>query len=146
MNKQIRLKTKLSEATMSRYKNVPAPSKENDDSKANQSLDKHASYGKIPGYLIKMRENKQSEHAQEEEERRLASIPEGCREMTEDERQATVEEARQKRSEILDAIKRLPLRIETLGQRKRKIQLEHDLTEIERTLDKLSHKTVLIRV
>ena len=93
-----------------------------------------------------MRESKERERKEQEEAVRQASIPAGCREMTEQERIETVDDAQKKRRVILEQLKRLPLRIETLGQRKHKIQLEHDLTEIERTLDKLGQKTVLIKL
>lgn len=110
------------------------------------SVQKHSSYGKVPGYMKRMQQTKDEEARKSEEKARMAMIPSGCREMTEDERLDTIEEAKRKRGETLDELKRLPLRIETLGQRRRKIELEHTLTEVERTLDKLSHKTVLIKL
>jgi hypothetical protein len=144
--KESRLKSKLSETVVSRFRNTPAQSKENVPATDETNMKKHASFGRIPGYLTRMRVEKDLQEEAEAEEHRKSSIPEGCREMTEEERLSTIEEAQRKRSVILEDLKRLPLRIETLGQRRRKIELEHDLTELETTLDKLCQKTVLIRL
>ena len=141
-----KLKSKLSETVKSRFRDPPPKTNENTSTQNEINIRKHASFGRIPGYLSRMKADKERSAQTEAEERRLAIIPEGCREMTQEERLSTMEEARRKRGMILEDLKRLPLRIETLGQRRRKIELEHDLTEIERTLDKLGQKTVLIQL
>jgi hypothetical protein len=47
---------------------------------------------------------------------------------------------------VLDELKRMPLNVTTLSQRRRKIELEVKLSEIERTLEKLAHRNVLISI
>jgi hypothetical protein len=145
-NRESVLKSKLFEDVVPRYLESGNKGKENLCDPSSGSVQKHSSYGKVPGYMKRMQQTKEDEARKNEEKARMAMIPSGCREMTEDERLDTIEEAKRKRGETLDELKRLPLRIETLGQRRRKIELEHTLTEVERTLDKLSHKTVLIKL
>ena len=113
---------------------------------APKNIDKHAQFGKVPTYLVKMEEANQRRAAEAEERVRQARIPAGCRYMEEVEKQSAVEELQASRRVVLDAIKKLPLSIETLGQRRRKIELDMKLTEIEQTLEKLSLKSVLIQI
>jgi hypothetical protein len=108
--------------------------------------DKHAEYGKVPEYLTRMANEKQQKKEADAERVRLSKMPEGCRHMTEEEKERATSELQISRREVLEQMKRLPLRIETLGQRRRKIELELKLNEIERTLEKLSVKTVFIRI
>ena len=109
-------------------------------------MQKHDSFGRIPTYLKRMEEEKERQAEVAAEKARLADIPAGCRELTEEERVVMLEEGQKKRRSILDELKHLPLRIETLGQRRRKIELEHELTSIESSLEKLTRKTVLIQL
>jgi hypothetical protein len=141
-----KLRSTLLSGVESRYRNPSVTKKENVKNLDTPSIVKHTSFGKVPEYLTRMHEAKEQETLREAERVRQSAIPAGCREMTEEERLETIEEAQKKRKMILEQLKRLPLRIETLGQRRNKIQLEHDLTEIERSLDKLSQKTVLIKL
>jgi hypothetical protein len=141
-----KLRSNLLDNVASRYRTPSVSKKENLKDPSATSMVKHCNFGRVPEYLNRMHEAKARAAEDEADRVRKSMIPEGCREMTEQERLETIEEGQKKRKQILDELKRLPLRIETLGQRKQKIQLEHELTEIERTLDRLSQKTVLIKL
>ena len=145
-NRESVLKSKLFQDVVPRYLEPGSKGKENVCNDSSGSVQKHRSYGKVPMYMKRMQLAKEDDARKTEEQARMALIPSGCREMSESERLDTIEDAKRKRGETLEELKRLPLRIETLGQRRRKIELEHTLTEVERTLDKLSHKTVLIKL
>lgn len=93
-----------------------------------------------------MAAEKEEKKEKEAERARQAKIPEGCRCMTEEEKTKTMGDLQSSRRELLEQIKRLPLRIETLGQRRRKLELEVKLGEVESTLEKFNSKTVYIRV
>lgn len=87
-------------------------------------------YGEVPQYLVERRE------AAAEEERRLAALrdsdcPPGMTLMPEEERLDYLAVLRSSMAETNKLISRLPLKIETLGQVKRKTELEAKLKELE---------------
>ena len=144
-SRQNTLKSKLFKEVPSRWQQAPVVAGKENDSSTPPEFDKHAEFGKVPSYLIKMEADKKSQLADLAEKERQSRIPPGCRYMTEEERLQSIQEVQESRREVLDSIKRLPLSIETLGQRKRKIELDMKMCEIDRTLEKLSYKSVLIR-
>lgn len=144
MSKLDKLKTSLFQEVPSRFRQVFEGSKENNEPSAS-STERHAEFGRVPSYLIKMREEKEQRAEEEKERIRLSRIPPGCRYMSEEERLRAIEDVQANRREILDTLKKLPLAIETLGQRRRKIELELKLLETDKTLSKLNLKNVCIR-
>ena len=149
-SKEKELKSSLLVRVPSRYHLVPnLAGKENlrsSSSGAVNQLKKHAEFGKIPEYLSRMAEEKKQKGEEEAERVRKSKMPEGCRHMSEEEKEKAISDLQSSRREVLDQMKNLPLRIETLGQRRRKLELELKLGEIEKTLEKLSEKIVYIRV
>jgi hypothetical protein len=138
------MKSKLLEGVAPRY--LESPRKEKALPELAEQMQKHESFGRIPTYLKRMEEEKERQAEVAAVKARLAEIPAGCRELSEEERVTMLEEGQKKRRWILEELKHLPLRIETLGQRRRKIELEHELTSIESSLEKLTRKTVLIQL
>lgn len=92
---------------------------------------RHPSYGRIPKYLLDRKEL----WAQEEEERRLNApdpdCPPGMVLLDEEERQRTLRVLAASLEEARARMNRLPLRVETLSQVRRKNELEEKLHEIE---------------
>jgi hypothetical protein len=89
---------------------------------------------------------KQRLHDEADERDRQAAIPVGYRYMTSEEKECSSLDLQGSRREVLDELKRMPLNVTTLSQRRRKIELEVKLSEIERTLEKLAHRNVLISI
>lgn len=92
---------------------------------------RHSSFGRIPRYLLERKE----QWAQEEEERRRDApdpdCPPGMVLLDEDERLRTLQVLATSLEEARLRMNRLPLRVETLSQVRRKNELEAKLREIE---------------
>jgi hypothetical protein len=137
------MKAKLFEKVSPRYLSKAVSQKEN-TTEAAPSIPKHSSFGKVPSYLVRMAAEKQQQLEEAEEARRQSEIPAGYRYMTAEEKESSVQDLNSRRRLLLEVIKGLPLQIVTLGQRRRKLELEQRLGEIERTLEKLAYPKVLI--
>lgn len=74
-----------------------------------------------------------------------ALIPPGLRLVPEEERMETLRILQANKAELERAIWALPLKIETLGQRKRKEALDERMQEIEQGLQIFSRPKVLVR-
>jgi hypothetical protein len=92
---------------------------------------RHSSFGRIPKYLLERKE----QWAQEEEERRQNApdpdCPPGMVLLEEEERLRTLQVLGTSLEEARLRMNRLPLRVETLSQIRRKNELERKLREIE---------------
>lgn len=80
----------------------------------------------------------------EEEEESPGAIPPGYRMMSEEERLETLEGLRHKLIELDQRYTRLPLRIETEGQRRQQQLLREKIAETEAAVNLLSRPRVLI--
>lgn len=110
-----------------------------------EQLEKHKSYGKVPQYLEKIKEEMKSTEERRQEERAKARMPPGTRLMTEDERISTLEELQRQKREISDMLFSIPLSCKTEALKNRKRELEAKLIEIERAVTTFSRKVVYIK-
>lgn len=79
-----------------------------------------------------------------EEERAKAKMPVGTRLMSEEERVATLEELKVKKSEIASMLFSLPLSLRTDALKHKKTELENKLTEVEKAIDTFSRRVVYV--
>lgn len=74
------------------------------------------------------------------------TVPTGYRLMPDDERQQSLKELESKLGELDDQYRRLPLRIETEGQRKQQEMLRHKIAETERAVGVFSRQSVIVEM
>ena len=120
------------------------------DAKAPQVVarpDRHKSFGKVPEYLVEKRTREMEAKRKIEEEKRTPKIhcPPGHRILPEDERIETIALLENRKKEVDLQIQKLPLRIETDGQRRRQAELNKRLADIEQALKFLSKQNVLVK-
>ena len=108
---------------------------------------RHKSFGKVPDYLVEKRAKEQEAKRKVEEEKRTPKIhcPPGHRIMLDDERLETIALLEKSKTEVDQDINKLPLRIETDGQRRRQAALNKRLADIEQALKFLSKQNVLVK-
>nr|CCA24484.1 conserved hypothetical protein [Albugo laibachii Nc14] len=101
-------------------------------------------FGKIPSYLVRRR----LEWAREDEERRKnqkdPECPPGMIRLEEAERLRTLQLLRNGQATLQKNMTLLPLRLETLGQKQRKSDLEQKLQEIENAISVFDQKKVFV--
>jgi len=108
-------------------------------------IEKHKNFGKVPSYIAKYKEEHKILEEKKEEERAKANIPEGTRQMSEDERIRTLEELNMEKRQISDLIFAMPLSMKTEALKNKKHELENKLMQIERAITTFSRKTVYIK-
>jgi hypothetical protein len=105
---------------------------------------RHQEYGQVPRYITKRR----AENAAREQERRAAmpdpECPPGTVRMPEEERIAMLEALQKSAEQVKLQIHRLPLRIETIGQRRRKDALDEKAKEVEEAIAIFSKEKVFV--
>ena len=105
---------------------------------------RHQEYGQVPRYITKRR----AENAALEAERRAAmpdpDCPPGTVLMAEEERVAMLEALHKSEAALKLQMHRLPLRIETIGQQRRKKALDEKAKEIEEAIDIFSKEKVYV--
>ena len=130
------MRKNLFDQTKSRYKSTVSRSF-SQETKENEVVRHHSSFGKVPEYILR-RASLELVTAELEKERvEKAEIPEGYRYMSLEEISSSISELELKRSIELDKLKRLPLLIETLSQRKTKLSIELILMDIDKSIEKL---------
>lgn len=99
--------------------------------------------GKVPAFLKRRK-------AELEEEKRLAALPPeptpppGYRRIADGERLKMLETLRKRRTEVESQIRALPLRIETLGQRRREEDLDKHVAQLEKMLVMFNKPVVFV--
>ena len=143
-----RLRESLLKNTMSRFdkprKNPETPSIENKcDLKKTQIV--HSDFGKVPAYIKQFEADKIEEARRKQDKDEASKIPKGCRYMSNEERLLALEDVRKNRSVLIDEMKSMPLTLTTLKQRRRKIEIDLKLCELDKLFGKLEKNCVLIK-
>lgn len=112
--------------------------------KEDQVEAKASNYGKVPGYLVKRKE----EWEAEAEARRAAapdpSCPPGMTVMPEEERVETLRVLRESQAETTRLLSRMPFRVETISMKRKKGALEAKLQELESAIKMFDRERVLV--
>ena len=107
-------------------------------------MQKHRNYGNVPGYIKKFNKQRDDMVVQKMIEEERKKMPPGTRLMPEEERIKTLEELKDSRKEINNALERLPVVSKTLAMEKHKRELEDKLIRIDRAIETFSKKTVYV--
>ena len=105
----------------------------------------HADYGKVPEYIKRFEADKLEEEKRRMEIAEASKVPKGCRYMSDEERKSSLDDVRRSRTCLLDELKSMPLNLTTLKQRRRKIEIDLKLCELDKLLTKLEKNCVLIK-
>mmetsp|Transcript_7796 Transcript_7796/g.25902 ORF Transcript_7796/g.25902 Transcript_7796/m.25902 type:complete len:242 (-) Transcript_7796:43-768(-) len=106
-----------------------------------------AGFGKTPGYLKKVKSQIAAEKAYIEEQTRAAeqaAATGSMRKMSDEERDILVTELKLKWQRVNEAYQKLPFTLDTPMRRMRKEKYEEELTQLEKDIETLSRKTVII--
>ena len=119
---------------------------ENIENKApKQSL--HSNFGKVPNYLTVTKQALDDKKRQEAESKApKVSVPEGHRMLPEQERIETIALLEKRKADVEVQIQKLPLRIETDGQKRRQSDLHKRIADIEQAIKFLNKPNVLIKL
>uniref|UniRef100_A0A0G4G5I7 Enkurin domain-containing protein n=1 Tax=Chromera velia CCMP2878 TaxID=1169474 RepID=A0A0G4G5I7_9ALVE len=104
----------------------------------------HENYGKVPAYIEEFRREAAERERLEKEAKERAKIPAGYRVMAEEERLEALTVLKGKREEADKEMQKMPLRVETLGQKRRQTELQKKVEELEDAIKLFSRKTVLV--
>mmetsp|Transcript_2149 Transcript_2149/g.3941 ORF Transcript_2149/g.3941 Transcript_2149/m.3941 type:complete len:311 (-) Transcript_2149:143-1075(-) len=108
------------------------------------SASRKKDFGKVPKYLIQRQRDLAEKAEMKRRLREEEQVPNGMVLMSEEERLSTLEVLFENRALVEADINKLPLKIETMGQRKRLEALELKLAEIEKAQKLFSKKRVYI--
>lgn len=97
-----------------------------------------------PAYLQKIKANLAEQQRQVRLQEDAAQIPQGYRQMPEQERKETLEALQKKREELEKAFRNLPLKIETENQRRRQQTVLEKIKESDQAIQTFSQPKVLI--
>jgi len=114
---------------------LPAPATQKDD------------YGKVPAYLKSVKSKIAMEKDLIEEVARAqvnAASQGSMQKMTESDKQFLLEELKAKWQKVNEAYQKLPFTLDTPMRRMRKEKLEAELTQLEKDVETLSRKVVLV--
>jgi len=114
-----------------------------EERKETKFVDK-ADYGKVPQYMIQRKLEKEQKEREEIAEAERRKIPPGMRKMTEEERAETMHILECNKKQVIDAIKQLPLVIETPSMIRRQGELHKKIKEIESTMAIFRKPTVFV--
>merc|ERR1712194_876420 len=103
---------------------------------------------KVPAYLQKLNRERAAQKQREEEEmvRRKDEPPPGYRVLAEEERVSTLQALLEKQEQLEQAYRKLPLKLETEGQKRRQRDLNAHLKEIEDNIAMLAKPRVLVKL
>ena len=142
-----RMRQSLLEKTISRYnkENSSQPPRIRESEGFVEAQTLHSNFGKVPAYIEEFRVQKQEALRKQKEFEDASKIPQGCRFMTTEERLSSLEDVRRSRTHLLEEVKTMPLSLTTLKQRRRKIEIDLKLTELDKLALKLEKNFVLIK-
>mmetsp|Transcript_24401 Transcript_24401/g.83415 ORF Transcript_24401/g.83415 Transcript_24401/m.83415 type:complete len:240 (-) Transcript_24401:983-1702(-) len=104
-------------------------------------------YGQVPSYLKKVKEQVALERSYIEEQTRIAeeqAAAGSLRKMSETERQTLIVELKNKWGRVNEAYQKLPFTLDTPMRRMRKEKYEAELTQLEKDIETLNRKNVLV--
>eukprot|EP01135_Chromosphaera_perkinsii_P003970 Nk52_evm13s265 gene=Nk52_evmTU13s265 len=101
--------------------------------------------GCVPKYLGKIKGELDAAKAAAEQAKKKDKVPKGMVLVSEDVRRETLKHLQSNYDNTLTELRRLPLAVDTLGLKRKKIGLEGQLDEIEQAMKFFSQKRVLIR-
>jgi hypothetical protein len=104
-------------------------------------------YGQVPRYLSKVKEQVAMEKSFIEEQTRLAeqqAAAGSLRKMSDDERSRLIVDLKNKWGRVNEAYQKLPFTLDTPMRRMRKEKLETELTQLEKDIESLTKKHVLV--
>ena len=105
----------------------------------------HSDFGRVPDYIKRFEADKAEEEKRRLELTEASKIPKGCRYMSDEERKSSLEDVRKSRTVLLEELKSMPLNLTTLRQRRRKIEIDLKLSELDKLASKLEKNCVLIK-
>eukprot|EP00389_Voromonas_pontica_P009889 GDKH01015024.1.p1 GENE.GDKH01015024.1~~GDKH01015024.1.p1 ORF type:complete len:309 (-),score=37.73 GDKH01015024.1:204-1130(-) len=106
----------------------------------------HPEFGRLPKYIEQFRSDETDKKLRAEAEAARRAIPDGYRVLGEAERLETLATLQKKREEVEKEAGRLPLRIETVGQKRRQAELQRRLDELDGAVKVFEKKTVLVEL
>lgn len=104
------------------------------------------SYGKVPTYLNKFKEQKEEEIRMKFLEEEKAKHPPGTRLMPEHERVETLNDLMVAKAETVNALEKLPVVAHSQKMERHKRELEEKLTRLDRAIETFSKKTVYVAI
>jgi len=133
---------------MSRYNNLRSSSRAPsiaENAKANKPSNLHNDFGRVPEYIKRFEADKVAEEKRLLEIAEASKVPKGCRYMSDEERLSSLEDVKKSRSILLEELKSMPLNLITLKQRRRKIEIDLKICELDKLASKLEKNCVLIK-
>jgi hypothetical protein len=114
---------------------------------SNASPAKHQEFGKVPGYLLKRKEEMLTRQEQQHQryKEHPPDCPEGMRLMKNEDRLATLQQLEDSRLKLLKALADLPLLVDTLMLQRQKTELESRLGDVEKAVRLYSRSRVFVR-
>eukprot|EP01112_Ceratiomyxa_fruticulosa_P001446 TRINITY_DN1154_c0_g1_i1.p1 TRINITY_DN1154_c0_g1~~TRINITY_DN1154_c0_g1_i1.p1 ORF type:complete len:244 (-),score=68.78 TRINITY_DN1154_c0_g1_i1:66-797(-) len=108
---------------------------------------KKEDYGQVPDYLheVKAQIGEEQKAELERTKQREKAARGGMRELTEDEKSELISGLRERWDAINKVYAQLPVAIHTVSQKQRKEDMERQLHQIEKDIDRLSKKNVYIQ-
>lgn len=104
------------------------------------------SYGKVPNYLNKFKEQKEEELRNKAIEEERAKHPPGTRLMPEEERVETLNDLLAAKAETSHALEKLPVVAHSQKMERHKRELEDKLNRLDRAIETFSKKTVYVAI
>ncbi|KAK9805983.1 hypothetical protein WJX73_010850 [Symbiochloris irregularis] len=105
---------------------------------------KHSNYGQVPAYLRERQLEMAEDRARQQAEKEASLVPKGMRILPDAERAQIVEGLQASKRDVQQQIQELPLRVETLAQKRHQRSLEERMAELEEALALFSKPTVLV--
>lgn len=104
----------------------------------------HKSFGKIPSYLKNFKKQEEQKKKDEIAAKEAAKIPKGMRLLSEEEKKETIATLNFKKDQILEENRKLPLKIETIGQKQRQADINKRLIEVEAAIKAFNKEKVFV--
>lgn len=138
------VKDNINSVVYDNTKAVQIKQRNEENDKRIKEIQTHKNYGRVPGYINKFHKQKEEMVIMKMIEEEKAKMPPGTRLMPEQERLETLADLKESRTEINNALEKLPVVSKTLQMEKHRKELEDKLIRIERAIETFSKKTVYV--